>query len=83
MTREKVSVRVLGLSQTWPFPAIAVSDAIDSSDRVYVVENNATGQLSHLIQAETGRNMGSRILKFDGRPFMAQDIAQVVKREVC
>ncbi len=81
--QEKVSAKMLHLSQTWPFPANTVSDAIDDADNVYVIENNASGQLAHLIQAETGQNMGGRILKFDGRPFMPSEIAQVVKREVC
>ncbi len=64
-------------------PPKIIADAIDNSDNVFVVENNASGQLAHLIQAETGENMEGRILKYDGRPFMSSDIIQVVKRKVC
>jgi 2-oxoglutarate ferredoxin oxidoreductase subunit alpha len=83
LVRENVSVKMMHLSQTWPFPSEAVADAIDNSDKVYVVENNASGQLAHLIRAETGKNIGGRILKYDGRPFIASDIIEVVKGEVC
>jgi 2-oxoglutarate ferredoxin oxidoreductase subunit alpha len=83
LEKEKVSVKMLHLSQTWPFPSDAVADAIDGVDKVYVVENNASGQLAQLIQAETGEKVKGRIIKYDGRPFMPSEIARVLKNEVC
>jgi 2-oxoglutarate ferredoxin oxidoreductase subunit alpha len=83
LERDKVDARMLHLNQTWPFPAQAVADAIEGASKVYVVENNASGQLAQLIQAETGANIDGHILKYDGRPFMPSEIAQVLKKEVC
>lgn len=80
---ERASVNLLHLSELWPFPAEAIADALDSARNSYVIENNATGQLSHLIRAETGRKVSGRILKYDGRPFTPVYIAQEVRKEGC
>ncbi|GAI83386.1 unnamed protein product, partial [marine sediment metagenome] len=66
---ERASVNLLHLNELWPFPTEAVADALDNARSSYVIENNATGQLSHLIQKESGRKISGRILKYDGRPF--------------
>jgi 2-oxoglutarate/2-oxoacid ferredoxin oxidoreductase subunit alpha len=75
-------VSVLHLEELWPFPAEAVADALNTANRSYVIENNATGQLAHLIKAETGRDVSGRILKFDGRPFTPSYIAEAVRKEM-
>jgi 2-oxoglutarate ferredoxin oxidoreductase subunit alpha len=47
-----------------------------------VVESNATGQLAHLIRAETGKEVTGSILKFDGRPITPIFIVEKLKKEV-
>lgn len=74
MLEEGASVSMLHLSELWPFPADAVSKAIDNTTNCFVVENNATGQLARLIKQETGKVIDSRILKFNGRPFTPEQI---------
>ncbi len=81
--REDMSVNLLHLNELWPFPAEAVVNALDSARHSYVIENNASGQLAHLIQAETGRKASDKILKYDGRPFTPVYIAREVKRGDC
>lgn len=81
--QEQASINWFHLNELCPFPAEAVADALDSAQNSYVIENNATGQLSHLIQAETGRKVSGRILKYDGRPFTPAYIAREVKKEGC
>jgi len=83
LRKEGVSVNLLHLNELWPFPTERVADVIDKAQHNYVIENNATGQLSHLIQAETARKVSGRILKYDGRPFTPAYIAQEVKKEGC
>jgi 2-oxoglutarate ferredoxin oxidoreductase subunit alpha len=56
-------------------------DALSTAHHSYVIENNATGQLSHLIRAETGKDVNGRILKYDGRPFTPAHIAEAVRKE--
>lgn len=83
LRKEGMSINSLHLNELWPFPAEAVADALHSARHSRVIENNATGQLAHLIQAETGRKASGRILKYDGRPFTATYIAQEVRKEGC
>ena len=80
LTGEGQSVNALHLSELWPFPADDVKNVLDSAHKTIVIENNATGQLSHLIQAETCRKVNDSILKYDGRPFSPSDIVQEVKK---
>ncbi len=83
LRKEGASVSMLHLSELWPFPAKAVTDAVGRARNSYVIENNATGQLARLIKAETGYGVSGRILKFDGRPFTPAYIAEAVGKEGC
>ena len=58
----------------WPFPAEAVTAALESARRVVAVEVNATAQLATLIRSQTGRQMDGTILKYDGRAFTPDHI---------
>jgi 2-oxoglutarate ferredoxin oxidoreductase subunit alpha len=80
--KEGTSVNMLHLNELWPLPAKAVADSVNKAKKSYVIENNATGQLARLIKAETGYDVGGRILKYDGRPFTSAYIAQAVRKEV-
>ena len=75
------SVSTLNISGIWPFPTEAVARAMKNAGHSYVVENNATGQLAHLIKGETGISIDTKILKYDGRPFTPAEIAEKVKKE--
>ncbi len=83
LRREKASVNLLHLDELWPFPTEAVADVLTSTRNSYVIENNATGQLAHLIQTETGRKVSGRILKYDGRPFTPTYIAEEIRTGRC
>ena len=83
LRKEGASINLLHLSELWPFPSEAVADALDNAHNSYVIENNATGQLSHLIRAETGRKVSGKVLKYDGRPFTPAYIAQAVREGRC
>jgi 2-oxoglutarate ferredoxin oxidoreductase subunit alpha len=83
LRKEGASVNMLHLNELWPFPAEAVADVISRGQQSYVIENNATGQLAHLIRSETGEEVSGRILKYDGRPFTPAYIAEAVRKEGC
>jgi 2-oxoglutarate ferredoxin oxidoreductase subunit alpha len=82
LRKDDVAVNMLHLSELWPFPAQSVAGAIDKARNSYVIESNATGQLARLIKAETGQDVASRILKFDGRPLTPTYIAEAVRKEI-
>lgn len=57
---------------------------IKKAKNVFVVENNATSQLSSLIAEKTGILISekNRILRYDGRPFMSDELAGEIKRRM-
>ncbi|SFC08841.1 2-oxoglutarate ferredoxin oxidoreductase subunit alpha [Bacillus sp. OV322] len=58
-----------------PFPADELLPLMQASDRIAVIENNATGQLSNLIKMNAGHIDKIRnILKYDGNPFLPHEI---------
>ncbi|HCC49030.1 MAG TPA: 2-oxoacid:acceptor oxidoreductase subunit alpha [Elusimicrobia bacterium] len=65
--------------QVWPFPADATLAALKGAGRVLTVENNATGQLARLIRRETGAQAAGSILKYDGRPFTADELSAALE----
>jgi 2-oxoglutarate ferredoxin oxidoreductase subunit alpha len=82
LEREHLNVNVLQLNELWPFPANAVTSALNTTRASIVIENNITGQLSQLIAAETGIKTTGKIRKFDGRPFSPSYVVKEVKKEV-
>jgi 2-oxoglutarate ferredoxin oxidoreductase subunit alpha len=73
------NVKMLHLTEIWPFPKEAVFRAIEDVEKFFVIESNATGQMAHLIRAETGKEATGRILRFDGRPMTPSYIVQKFK----
>ncbi len=74
------SVNLLHLKEIWPFPDDKVSTLLGDASNCCVVENNATGQLAHLLRAETGIACNHRILKYDGRPFTPAYLVREIKK---
>lgn len=63
-----------------PFPTHAVQQAINGAKKVIVIENNATGQIKHLMSffGVTHPNVQS-ILKYNGQPFLPSEIHDQIK----
>jgi 2-oxoglutarate ferredoxin oxidoreductase subunit alpha len=61
--------RMVHLSELWPFPAAAVSAALNDTKKLVMVEANATGQANRLLRQETGIKADHLVLKYDGAPF--------------
>lgn len=59
----------------WPFPAEAMKKILAEANSIIVIEENYTGQLARLITQETGVEIERRLLKYDGRPFSPEYIA--------
>ncbi|MBN2530295.1 MAG: 2-oxoacid:acceptor oxidoreductase subunit alpha [Deltaproteobacteria bacterium] len=70
------------LTEIWPFPARQFNAAVENSKRIVVVEGNQSGQLAALITQSTGKKT-ELLPKYDGRPFIVEDltaaVAEVVK----
>lgn len=76
---------LLQVRTLWPFPKDRVGHFIEDHERIYVVEQNVTGQLAKLIRMETAA-LGVKtpeakfrgIRRYDGRPITAEDVVRGV-----
>lgn len=69
------------LTEIWPFPTKQFNEAIEKSSRLIAVEGNATGQLSAIITQHTGKKL-ELLPKYDGRPFIVEDLADAISEVV-
>jgi 2-oxoglutarate ferredoxin oxidoreductase subunit alpha len=67
------------LPWVWPFPAKELLTLMAKSKRLITVEGNRMGQLNRLIRQETGLIIKDQLLKYDGRPFYAEEIINKLK----
>jgi 2-oxoglutarate ferredoxin oxidoreductase subunit alpha len=65
---------VVQLRRLWPFPAPEFQAAVAGAATVLVCEQNATGQLAHLIRAQCGGDLLPGCRKYDGDPFRPGEI---------
>ncbi len=61
-----------------PFPKDIVK-ILKRAKRVVLIENDATGMLADLIREKTGFEIKEKLLKYDARPFTAEDILEGLK----
>ncbi|OEF99303.1 2-oxoglutarate ferredoxin oxidoreductase subunit alpha [Vulcanibacillus modesticaldus] len=78
-----LKVAHLQLKILHPFPSNIVKEKVEKAQKVFVIENNATGQLRQLIQLEIGAHVKlSSILKYNGNPFTVNEIVDGIIRKV-
>ena len=67
---------MLHFSEIYPFPLLnqKYQDILNKAKTTVCIENNATGQFARLMRAETGYEFKHRINKYDGRPFILDDL---------
>lgn len=65
----------LHYADLWPFPEAATHEMLSQVNRFFMVELNASAQLGLLIRQQTGLKSDGKIVKYDGRPFVAAEIA--------
>lgn len=70
----KMPARLVHFADVWPFPAVAAAAALQGAKRIVSVEGNASGQFAWLLSAETCIKSDALISRFDGRPFVVEDI---------
>lgn len=58
-----------------PFPTEAVRSVLTRAKYLIDLEANVTGQLSQVIAEKTGIIIADKFLKYDGRPFFPEEIA--------
>lgn len=72
------NARIIHFPWLYPFPAEETKKLLDGATRIIDVEQNATAQLAGLLREHTGIEIKEKLLKYDGRPFMPEDIRAYV-----
>ena len=73
------SIAMLHFSEIYPFPGTSRFDylsLLEKAERAICIENNATSQFAHLMRAETGFEFGDRMGRFDGRPYLLDELLE-------
>ena len=71
------NIAMLHFSEINPFPLTDKFDylkVLKNAKRAICIENNATGQFARLMRAETGFEFKAKINKYDGRPFLLENL---------
>ena len=77
-TKDKIAV--IHLPCIYPFSSKELEKLINNKEaKVFVLEGNATGQLSTLIRGVSKINNFHSILRYDGRPFYVEDLLGFIK----
>ncbi|MBI3190207.1 hypothetical protein HYZ41_00735 [archaeon] len=63
-----------------PLPKGKIDEILSTSNTVIDIENNKTAQLSGIIKENVGKNVKHKILRYDGRAFAPEDIAEGIKK---
>ena len=82
LNEEGISVGALIYGDIWPFPTKKINDLGKNAKKIIDIEQNATGQLESIINEKTDIKCTHRILKYDGRPFNADEIIQRLKENI-
>jgi 2-oxoglutarate/2-oxoacid ferredoxin oxidoreductase subunit alpha len=65
---------------TWLHPLPDLSARFKNAARVIAIENNAAGHFADLLEKEAGIKADARILRYDGRPFEAETLADEIRK---
>ncbi|MEK7631469.1 MAG: transketolase C-terminal domain-containing protein, partial [Patescibacteria group bacterium] len=77
-----IRANVLQVLYILPFPVAELQQAVRASKKTILVENNGTAQLGGVLKEYAGIACDYQLLKNDGRPFWAEDIAAFAKGNV-
>lgn len=75
-------IGMMHFSEIYPFASVGKFNYIKKLKDAQVticIENNATGQFARLMKTETGYTFNSIINKFDGRPFLLEELLKRIE----
>ncbi len=66
-------------THVYPMNEEIIKPFFPEGKRYILVENNSQAQFGKLLRAETGIDIKEKLLRYDGRPFWSEDIANYLK----
>jgi 2-oxoglutarate ferredoxin oxidoreductase subunit alpha len=82
LAEQGVEAALVHFRELWPFPEARVNALLAHEPRLLVVEGNAWAQLKQIVAQHTGRKDIETLLRYDGRPFMADELAVQLKERL-
>lgn len=79
---EGISIGALVFGDIWPFPTKKLLELKKKARNIIDVEQNATAQLDSLIREEALIKSDIKILKYDGRPFTADELYKRIREVI-
>jgi 2-oxoglutarate/2-oxoacid ferredoxin oxidoreductase subunit alpha len=81
-SHDDLDVKFVQVLYIEPFPSIEIKKEL--SGNVILIENNSTGQLGDVITEKTGIFIEdkNKILRYDGRPFLADELREEIYRRI-
>ena len=80
LEKEGIKAKYVHFSHLFPVDAAAVKKALRGSKLLIMIENNSTAQFAGVLREHTGVEMDFHLLKYDGRAFFPEQIAEQVKK---
>ncbi|MFC2142852.1 2-oxoacid:acceptor oxidoreductase subunit alpha [Candidatus Aenigmatarchaeota archaeon] len=79
LEKEGIKTNFLHLVILSPLPIGKIKDVMKNAKKTFIIENNMTAQLASIIKEESCLEFDHKILKYDGRAFDPEHIAEEVK----
>ena len=76
LSDQGLATAFIHFTHLFPMDVSQVSALFNSSRRYVLIENNSQAQFGQLLRMQTGIDIKEKILKYDGRPFWPEEIAQ-------
>ncbi|PIY69167.1 2-oxoacid:acceptor oxidoreductase subunit alpha [Candidatus Roizmanbacteria bacterium CG_4_10_14_0_8_um_filter_39_9] len=78
---KNISTSILHFTHMFPLDSNQITPYFSKQKRYILVENNAQGQFGKLLRMETGVTLSEKILKYDGRPLLREEIMSYVTKK--
>jgi 2-oxoglutarate ferredoxin oxidoreductase subunit alpha len=79
LKRENIEVRFMHIKYASPFATDTIRQALQSASKAIIFEGNSEGQMRNLIREKTGIMIENLYCRYDGRPFVPDEIVAKIK----
>ncbi|MDZ7836532.1 MAG: thiamine pyrophosphate-binding protein [Actinomycetota bacterium] len=80
LNRDQKKVNLVHFTYLYPFLVDPVVKLMKDSNHNVIIENNKTSQLGKLLMLNTGTKISNRILKYNGRQFLPEEIISGIEQ---
>jgi 2-oxoglutarate ferredoxin oxidoreductase subunit alpha len=81
-SRRDLNCNFLQIVYLSPFPTNPVAEILQNAKQTILVENNATAQLGDVIRERTGVWIEDKVLKWNGRQFLRDELADSIEEKL-